>query len=54
VLARFKGNNTRRPPRFFLHVLVGMVLVNSKQQMAFPLEKNRAAKVVVLLSDCKL
>jgi hypothetical protein len=54
VLARFKGNNTRRP--LFFSACVGMVLaqaVSSKQHSRFPLEKNRAAKLVVLLSDFK-
>jgi hypothetical protein len=46
ILARFKGNNTRRP--LFFSACVGMIL-----ETTFPLENFRAAKLVVLLSDCK-
>jgi hypothetical protein len=46
ILARFKGNNTRRPPLF--SACVGMIRVNNISARKF-----RAAKLVVLLSDCK-
>jgi hypothetical protein len=49
LMAHFQANNARSAP--FLCVCVGMSLVNNISK--FPLEKFRAAKLVVLLSHCE-
>jgi hypothetical protein len=50
VLARFKGNNTRRP---LFSIFFCVCWHGTSSETKFSLENFRAAKLVVLVSDCK-